>query len=228
MSATSDIIDDLRTIPCLSDLSEKEISVIADHVQVKKFYRNDILFREFDRLAFIFVVSDGRIKLFKTSSGGRELVIKIVGPHEYFCCAPVYLDGTYPVSAEAMEDSTLVVIPVKYFKEMISSSVSSLGIRIISGLCNRIKYLSILVEDLSFKDVEQRIVTLLLRMAEEKSPDQSKVYLTLTHQDIAAMTGTVREVVSRTMSKLKKEKVVTDSSVGGFTLDINRLSQLKL
>lgn len=56
----------------------------------------------------------------------------------------------------------------------------------------------------------------LLRLSEEKSSDKKIVPLAVTHQDIASMTGTVREVVSRTMLKLKKGEIIVDSSVRGF------------
>ena len=118
------------------------------------------------------------------------------------------------------------MIPARYFKEMINSSVSGMGLRIITGLCNKIKYLSNLVENLTFKDVEQRVMVSLLRLAEEKSPQDNIVSLSITHQDIASMVGSVREVVSRTMSRLKKERIIVDSNIKGFKIDKERLSRL--
>ncbi|RJQ43701.1 MAG: Crp/Fnr family transcriptional regulator [Nitrospiraceae bacterium] len=225
MSTVSPIITELRTLPCLSALKEEELYSLGGHSHTKKFQKNDTLFLEDDPVHSLFVVKTGRIKLFKTSFNGKELIIKIMRPDEYFCCAPVYCDKVHPVSAAALEDSEILVIPVKDFKAMLNSSVSETGLRIISGLCSRIKYLSGLLEDISFKDVEHRILMLLLRLAEEKAPEADIVLLTITHQDIAAMTGTVRVVVSRTMSKLKKEKIIVDSTIKGFTLDKARLSR---
>lgn len=227
MKPIAETMPDLRSLPCLSDLREDELSLIGERAHISTFLKNEILFRESDSLNFIFIVRTGRIKLFKTSSEGRELTIKLLGPHEYFCCAPLYLDGKYSVSAMAMEDSAVVMIPSKDFKEILSVSVGEIGLRIIRGLCSRIKYLSVLVENLSFKDVEQRIIFVLSRLAEEKSPDNNIVSLAITHQDIASMTGTVREVVSRTMLKLKKEEVIVDSSARGFKVDKEKLSKIK-
>lgn len=225
----SELIHDLRTFPCLSGLKNEDLSAIVEQSYIRTFSKNDILFREADTANFIFVVKTGRIKLFKTSSEGRELSIKILGPSEYFCCAPLYLDGKYSVSAVAKEDSTVAVIPAKDFKDLIGISVNETGLRMISGLCSRIKYLSNLVENLSFKDVEQRIILVLSRLAEEKSPDENIVSLAVTHQDIASMTGSVREVVSRTMLKLKKENIIVDSSASGFKVDKAKVSRyLKL
>jgi CRP/FNR family transcriptional regulator len=226
MRPALEIIDELRILPCLSGLKNEELSPIGVKTYLKTFLKNEVLFRETDPVNFIFVVKSGSIKLFKTSTEGRELSIKLLGPSEYFCCAPLYLDGKYPVSAIAKEDSTVVVIPAKDFKNMLSLSVNEMGMKIITGLCSKIKYLSGLVENLSFRDVEQRIMLALSKLAGEKSPDSNIVPLAVTHQDIASMTGTVREVVSRTMLKLKKDKIIVDSSARGFKVDKEKLSNL--
>jgi CRP/FNR family transcriptional regulator len=226
MAYISEITRDLRRLPCLSGLKEEELSLISEQARIKRFLKNDILFRESELANFLFVVKTGRIKLFKTSPEGRELIIKIMGPQEYFCCAPLYVDGKYPVSAAAMVDSILVVIPAEDFKEIISASVSEMGLRIIKGLCSRIKHLSTLVEELSFRDVEQRVMMTLLRMAEEESPEDNVVSLTVTHQDIASITGSVRVVVSRTMSKLKREGAIVDTNIRGFKIDKEKLFSL--
>lgn len=228
IKSVSEIIHDLRTLPCLSGLKNEDLFAIGGQAYIRTFPKNEILFRETDPVNFIFVVKTGKIKLFKTSPEGRELSIKILGPSEYFCCAPLYLDGKYSVSAVAKEDSTVAVIPAKDFKNLIGINASEIGLRIIASLCSRIKYLSNLAENLSFKDVEQRIILVLSRLAGEKSPDRNIVPLAITHQDIASMTGSVREVVSRTMLKLKKENIIVDSSAKGFKVDKEKLSkQLK-
>jgi CRP/FNR family transcriptional regulator len=157
MKAASTIIQDLYKLPCLAALQAEELSVISAHTRIMIIPKNEILFLESDPVKFIFVMKSGRIKLFKTSTKGKELVINMLGAKEYFCCAPIYGDGKYPVKAMAVEDTTLVIIPADEFKNMINSSVSEIGMKIIAGLCRRIKYLSNLVENLSFKDVEQRV-----------------------------------------------------------------------
>lgn len=226
MSVTSEINRDLKVLPCLSALGDEDLFLISEKAFAKKFAKNENIFNESDIMKFFFVVRSGAIKLFKTSKEGREIVVKIMGPGEFSCCAPLYEDGRLFMNAVATEDSVVIMIPADNFKEMLNSSVSEMGLRIITGLCNRIKYLSTLVEDLTFKDVEQRIILTLLRLAEEKSSEENIVTLTVTHQDIASMTGTVREVVSRAMARFKKEGIITDSSTKGFKINKNRLSRL--
>lgn len=223
MDTFSEIIHDLQVLPCLAGLSSEDLAAIGRMTNFRKIRKNEVLFEETEAVQYFFIVRAGSVKLSKNSQEGKELIVKIMGPGDYLCCAPLYAGGRHFMSAVAREDSALLAIPAVSFKEFLSGSLGPMGLKIIGGLCGRISYLSNLMEDLTFKDVEQRVMLALMRLAEEKSPSDRMTALTVTHQDIASMTGTVREVVSRTMSRLKKEHVVTDSSAKGFTVDKERL-----
>ncbi len=226
MNLTSDVIHDLRKLPCLSGLDREDIAIIEQKVEIKNIAQNQTLFTESDPVRFFFVVRKGTIKLFKSSTEGRELVIRMMRPGDYFCCVPVLNKCKSLVNAVAVEDSTLIAIPEDYFKKVLFGNMGDFGKKLVAGLCGRIRYLSNLVEDLTFRDVEQRVITALLRLAEEKSPEEDIVLLKLTHQDIASITGTVREVVSRTMSKLKKEDIIIETGIRGFKIDKRKLNDL--
>lgn len=226
MSQVSLPIDDLRVLPCLSYLTGEDYAAIEGMAEMRTESKNATLFLEGDPVEFFFVVKSGTIKLFKSSPGGRDLLIRKMGPGDYFCCAPIYASSVYYVSAMAVKDSVLVALPAQEFKSLLSSSFSEMGLRMMRSLCGRIKYLSELVEDLTFKNVEQRVMIAIWRSAEEVSPGKKVVTLSLTHQEIASITGTVREVVSRAMLKLKKDHVIIESSINGFTVDRGKLMAL--
>lgn len=228
MNFIPEISRGLRVLPCLSALGEDDLAIISEKAYLKRFFKDQSIFTESDSMSFFFIVRSGIVKIFKTSGEGREIVVRIMRQNDFSCCAPLYLNRKYFMNAKALEDSELVMIPADYFKEILHERVGGLGLRIITGLCNRIKSLTNLIENLTFKDVQQRVLLTLLRLAEEKSSDDDIVTLTITHQDIASMTGTVREVVSRTMSRLKKEKVIVESNVSGFTIDKSKLLKLLL
>ncbi|KJU81713.1 Crp/FNR family transcriptional regulator [Candidatus Magnetobacterium bavaricum] len=209
----------LQCMPCLMAFSEDELSVIQSNAVRKKCCRNDYLFWEGDEIRFVFVVESGHIKLFKTSEEGREIVIRIMRAGDYFCCAPLYADRKNMVNAIALEDTSLVLIPAEAFHETIYSGLTPMGTRVLSTICDRVKHLSGIIESLTFKDVVKRVLMILLNAANEKDPDSNIVSLSLTHQEIASMIGTVREVVSRTMSRLRKEEVVFDSTSREFKVN---------
>lgn len=225
MDQALNMLTDLRLLPCLSGLKDDDLDVISRMAKVIRYKKNEVIFKETERARFFFVVISGSVKLYKTSPQGKELLIRIMRQGDYFCCAPLYC-GTYPVNAMAVEESTLIVLPAEEFKKMLSMDLSSTGVKIISSLCSRVRYLSDLVENITFKDVEERISLCLLKLIEEKGTTESIVNLSITHQELASMTGTVREVVSRIMARLRKEGVIVESTAKGFRIDKTKLLSL--
>lgn len=216
---------ELRKFPCLSNLSDSELLKFAEIAKLKKYKKAETLFQEKDNLRFFYIVHSGRIKLYKTAQDGKELLIKFMEPGDYFCCAALLSNAIAPVSACAVEESTIIQLPANDFKTMIFEGLNEMGLRIVMGLCRKINYLSRLLEDMSFKNINERIATTLLRICNERFPNQKLVSLNLTHQDLASMVGTVREVVSRTMAKFKKDKIISETTARGFTIDVEKLSQ---
>ena len=226
MNPAVDVLDDLRALPCLSGLGKNDLAVMGEMTRIREIDKNEAVFEEAEPAKFFFVLKTGTVKLYKTSSEGRELVIKIMGPGDYFCCAPLCSGGSYMVRGVALENSTIIVIPSQTFMTVLRNSVGETGWKIISGLCKRIHYLSGLLESLAFKDVEKRIIAVLMTLSDRTSEQDGLVPLQISHQELASMTGTVREVVSRTMSKLKKEGIIVHTSVKGFTIDRGKLKDL--
>ena len=192
---------------------------------LKRFERNAVIFEESEPAERFYVVDAGSLRLYKASQGGRELSTRIIGSGNCTCCAPLFGNRRHCVSARALEDSTLIVVPAEIFREMIGSTLHEVGMVILSCLSRRVAHLSNLLGDVTFKGVEERVLRWLLRTARERSLRQEKVPLPFTHSDIASMTGTVREVVSRIMSRLKREGIITDSTVRGFRVDIDKLAR---
>jgi len=225
MSPTAEIIHDLKALSCLSVLNDSELLLIGHEAEVRFFSRNDMIFSEMDHVEFFFTVRAGSVRLFKTSREGRELVIRIMNPGDHICCASIFGEGGHYVNAVAMSETTLTIIPADKFREMFEG-VSGISLKIIAGLCSKIKVLSDLLADVAFNDVEQRVIKTLLRLSDEKEPTGNDINLALTHQEIASMTGTVREVVSRTMSVLRKNGAISDGPANGFMVDKVKLSFL--
>jgi CRP-like cAMP-binding protein len=212
----------LRLLPCLSRLSADELGLIERKSYMKKIAKNDMLFSAADELKYIFIIVSGSVKLFKTSREGREMVIKTMAAGEHFCCAPLYTDRKQMVSAVALEESSIVFIPAEMFLALMCGGLSGMGIKVLHTLCTKVQHLSNIIETMTFNDVERRVLLCIVERAAEKSPSEDIVSLSLTHQEIASMTGSVREVVSRTMSRLKKSGIILDRTVRGFTVNKRR------
>lgn len=223
MGQTMDISKEVREFPCLHGLFEEEMGDIIKNAEVRTFGRHETIFVESEPVRFFFIVESGLIKLYKTSQDGKELIMNFLRKGEHFCLLLPYVNENHVVSAAALEESTIVMIPAGYFMAFLKAKLGDAGLRIIKGLCHRVKKLSDVIDDLAFKSVDQRVAFTLLRLAEEDYCDKDVIFLSLSHQHIASMVGTVREVVSRAMSRLKKEDVILYTSQKGFILDKTKL-----
>ena len=197
----------LRKTPLFASLTEKEISALAGRVTEKRFDRGAILFSEGDSCTGLFLVASGKIRIFKLSSAGREQVLAVEGPGSSFAELPVFDGGNYPASASALEDAEVLFISRKDFQNFCREH-PDVGLKVIAVVGSRLRRLVGIIEELSFTTVRQRLITLVLRLAQADgtpSKEGIRVELPKSHQDLAAELGTVRELVSRNLSRLQAE-----------------------
>lgn len=197
----------LRKTPLFASLTEKEISALAGRVTEKRFDRGAILFSEGDSCTGLFLVASGKIRIFKLSSAGREQVLAVEGPGSSFAELPVFYGGNYPASASALEDAEVLFISRKDFQNFCREH-PDVGLKVIAVVGSRLRRLVGIIEELSFTTVRQRLITLVLRLAQADgtpSKEGIRVELPKSHQDLAAELGTVRELVSRNLSRLQAE-----------------------
>ena len=158
----------------------------------------------------MYVVEAGHIRIFKTSAGGREQVLSIEGPGGSVAELPVFDGGTYPASVSAAEDATLLFIAKQDFHALCVAH-PQVALKVLRVVGARLRKLVGIIEELSFTTVRNRLAAFLVRLArhEGKSVDGGvKVMLPASNQELAAQIGTVRELVSRNLSRFQSEKLI--------------------
>lgn len=215
----------LKRFSWLAVLSEESLSKLLKVSETRYFKGGQLLFEEADVVEQLYLIVEGSVKLFKVSTEGRELIIKVATTGELCGCESLFNEERYLMSAMVQEDTKVIVIPAEEFKQLLLNELNETGLKMLESFSCCIKQLIELVESLAFKDVEMRILNKLYEIANQISLAET-VNIRLTHQDIASMVGSVREVVSRTMSKLKKKGVVIESNVKGFWVDKKKLTEL--
>jgi CRP/FNR family cyclic AMP-dependent transcriptional regulator len=216
----------LRRAPLFASLTEQELHALATRVSKKHFQRGELLFGEGDSCTGLFLVASGKIRIFKLSPAGREQVLALEGPGSSFAELPVFDGGNYPASASALEDAEVLLISRKDFQNYCREH-PEVALKVIAVVGSRLRRLVGIIEDLSFTTVRQRLISLLLRLAERSGTSTKqgmRVELTKTHQDLAAELGTVRELVSRNLSRLQAEGFL---EVDGRTIIVKDLPGLK-
>ncbi len=197
------MLETLRGVPFLHELPETTLVEVARRCVEKVHMRGEVIFLEGDPPKGFLVVREGAVKIYKTGEGGREQILEIEGPGRAVAELPLFDGHPYPASCAAVHDTVLLVVRPRDFRELLERH-PDLTRAVIASLAFRLRRMVMLVRELSLRDVRQRLVDFL----KESSKDGGSFELNLSHQELAARIGTVREIVSRTMAKLVQEGVI--------------------
>jgi CRP/FNR family cyclic AMP-dependent transcriptional regulator len=154
--------------------------------------------------AGLYVVREGRVRIFKTSSRGKEQVLIVLGPGETFNDVPVFDGGPNPACVQAAAPGTSVcMVPTSVIMDLLATN-SRITTNIVHVLAGRLRHLTTMVEDLSFHHITERVAKLLLtESAAAGGP------ISLTQERMATRVGTAREVVSRALRTLEQQGAIT-------------------
>ena len=216
----------LRKTPLFASLTEDETQALRRRVTSRQYDRGEILFSEGDACRGLFIVGRGKIRIFKLSASGREQTLAIEGPGSSFAELPVFDGGSYPASAAASEEAEVLFISRKDFQDFCREH-PDVGLKVIAVVGSRLRRLVGIIEDLSFTTVRQRLIALILRLAQTSTTRSSEgvhVELAKSQQDLAAELGTVRELISRNLGRLQAEGYL---DVNGRSIVVKDVAGLK-
>jgi CRP-like cAMP-binding protein len=202
-------IELLKSIPYFLGLSAAEVEAIKQHVFEQSAERNDMILLEEEAAHAVYFVVSGVVKVFKTSVEGKEQILCIVKAGESFNDIAVFDGGPNPASAIAMTPLVLYGI-TKTDMETILRRHPGLATNVIKILSKKVRHFVSLVEDLSFRHVTDRLAKLLLEYGTDHGRISEGVDQRprLTQQEMAAMVGTAREVVGRSLKALEEEGAI--------------------
>jgi CRP-like cAMP-binding protein len=196
-------LDKLKSIPYFTGLEQSELEAIKQHLFEKKAVRGEILVFEGEPADTLFFVVEGVVKVFKTSADGKEQILQIIRPGESFNDVPVFTGNNSLASAEAMSDVLLYTVKKNNLAGIIRDN-PRVSLNVIQILSERVQQLVSLVEDLSFRHVTGRVAKVLLEYAGDGTDERPR----LTQQEMAAMIGTAREMVGRSLKTLEEEGTI--------------------
>ncbi len=188
----------LSKIPLFAGLNETELNSVADRAIERKFEPEENIFWEGDRADGLFLLVEGSVKIFKTSSSGREMMLDLVTAPSSVAELPLFDGGPYPASVRAVKAATTLFINKHDFHQACRQN-PDLPLKILAVVGRRLRTLVMVVENITFGSVTKRLAKLLL----EADAEQGHGPIGLTHQELASRLGTVREVVSRNLARFR-------------------------
>ena len=187
-----------------SGLDDGVLQKIAGLMTVREARKHEIIWLEQEPAGQIYFMESGLVKLFKTSVSGKEQILRLVHPADCFGHAGAFNGGSHPESAQAVVPSILYGITRDNMEGLLAEH-SQLSRNLIKLLATEMHHYMTLVEDLSLRCVSGRLARMLLMNSHKGVVDAS---LILTRSDMAAMTGTVREVIGKSLKSLEDQGVI--------------------
>ena len=188
---------------------------------VREFEKGAMLFSEGDGSDLLYTVVSGRVKVFKTTPRGTDVILEIFGPGDPVGAVAVYEARPYPASALALEPTACLLIPRQAFFSLLETyptMVRGLLVR----LTHRLVELTNRLAELSGGRVEGRLARFFLKLAHDMGQvraDGTFIALVLSRQELADMIGTTIETSIRIMSRWGKLDIVRTEKDGFVVVD---------
>jgi CRP/FNR family transcriptional regulator len=227
-AARPDLAIILENTALFAGLSQPELQMLATRTVRKLFSAGESLFSEGEPCSGLHIITRGKVRIFKTSVGGREQVLALNGPGESVAELPVFDGGPYPASAIAIEDAEIAFISRRDFHAFCIEH-PEVALKVLSVVGARLRRLVGIIEELSFTTIRQRLISVLVKLAQsegKKTERGIEFQLPATHQELANQLGTVRELVSRNLMRLQAEGLLDVDARHIVLKDLKSLNSL--
>ena len=200
----------LRTVPIFSELSDEDITSLA-HLALRKRYPKDtVIFFENEEGDFFFTILEGRVKVTILGDDGREVILSVLGPGDFFGEMALLDNEPRSATAIAVEETELLSLHRNDFQTVLNDnrSITTALIRVLSARLRRVNHQ---ISTLALLDVYGRVARVIVDMAREEGKrlrDGRIAFRRATHQEIANRIGTTRETVTRMLKDLERQGLI--------------------
>ncbi|MBK8554813.1 MAG: response regulator [Lewinellaceae bacterium] len=187
-------INEARAVEAIQSLSENR--------EIRHYRKKDPVFQEGEIPRWLYYVEQGSLKVSKSNDDGRELIIQVAGPGDFVGYMALLRESKYPENAIALEDSTVRLIPKDDFFALVFGN-RDVNARFIKLLANHMAEQEQQLIDLAYNSVRRRVATAISNLHE-----QGFTEIHMLREDLAALAGTAKETVIRTLTDFKNENLI--------------------
>ena len=200
------ILNIISTIPLFNGLPDDQLSAIRQIAVEKQYNKGQTIFSEEDETKGLLVVVDGRVKIYKVSSEGKEQILHIIEAGQSFGEVTVFTGQQMPANAQALAKSRLLLFPRSAFVGLVTAN-SSLALNLLAIMSKKLRQFAAQIENLSLKEIPARLASYLIYLAEEQGSEDA-VTLNVSKGQLASLLGTIPETLSRIFAKLSGQNLI--------------------
>lgn len=199
--------DLIERVPLFAGLPPEDCRKLASIATAMSFQRGQTVFLEGEPGERFFAVTEGKVKIFKLASDGKEQILHMLGPGELFGEAPVFSGQPYPASAEAVTASTALCFPRKAFRDLITRN-PGLSLDMMAVLSRRLHEFTDMIEQLSLREVPERLANYFLYYSAQQGGIDA-FELDVTKTQLASFLGTIPETLSRVLARMDRRGLIS-------------------
>ena len=202
-----------------------ELNKLVAARKVRHIKKKQVIYYEGDAVTGIFLVMQGKVKTVKLSEDGRQLMTGMYGDDQYFGISSLLMDEPYAESAEAMEDTSICLLPKEMMEHLISQ-YPDIGRQFLKILSNHLLDKEEQLMQLAYHSVRKRLSEVLIRLSKQEPKGEASL-LKVSRDNLAALAGMATETVSRILSDFKEESIIERKGSQIQILDLQKLVQMK-
>ena len=191
----------LKSVPLFASFPDDQLRMLASVVTRRSVPRGSVVMAAGDQLDSLYIVISGRLKVMMGDADGKEVILSLIGPGEFFGEIGLIDESPRSASVVSTEPCELIGLSKRDFRRCLAENFE-MAMTVMKGLVRRLREADRKIGSLALLDVYGRVARLLLDMSETVN-GQRVVARRLPKQDIAKMIGASREMVSRVMKDLQ-------------------------
>ncbi len=217
-----------RKLSLFAELDDRELAQIASVAKTRRYAKDDVIFHADESGDVFCVIREGKVKITMISPEGKEIILTMMGPGEFFGEMALLDDAPRSATVVALEPLEVVTIWRSDFLQILADNFS-ITRKVLSELSKRVRRMSLRIESLATMDVYGRLARFFLDLAQQQGKVLDNGYVAVTrptHQAIANMIGTSRETVSRLIHELMRQDLLLSEGKTVY-LSKNALDQFR-
>ncbi|SDZ19252.1 CRP/FNR family transcriptional regulator, anaerobic regulatory protein [Proteiniborus ethanoligenes] len=220
------VIEYLKKVPIFEGMRYEELEKLERITKERAYKKGSVIIVEGEKGEDVFIIRTGKVKIFKTTNEGREIILDIKGKSKMFAEVTLFSEGKNPATVVAIEDSVILSINNNELEEIIKQN-PDMALNIIRVLSKRLKESQSRIKNMASNDTYIRTAQVLIKLTEKYGVELDngtiELKLNITREELASLAGTSRETVSRALSQFRKEKAIKISGRQILILDKNKL-----
>lgn len=218
----------LSDLPFFASLSTAEIAQVNESFRIFDYAEGDTIYFSGDPAGHLYVITSGQVRLMQHSGAGKDVLLDMLKPGDFFGSLTPGDDERYTETAQAQSAACIIAITAVDFRDLMAT-YPQIALAVLDLTTARLQKTQETVRQLSAFSAEQRVAAVLLQLAEKLGDQQAEgllIQTRLSREDLAQMTGATPETASRIMAQLQKDGLISSGRQWVAINDLQALAEL--